>query len=171
MRNITKGSIILSPTLIVFHEQAECQNMFSHLVEIDDKSESDWLASTFLNPGIGSVFHLFLLTKRTISKQIQFIPRAINWISVLERRMFINTCQISCPKYIQGETNLLLNLHMSKRAQLYTKPQKAFKHFDNIEDQIVFSWQRSYEAISFTNTIIVLNSENLIIKLYIIVSV
>lgn len=44
--------------------------MFSHLVEIDDKSESDWLASTFLNPGNGIVFHLFLLTKRTISKQI-----------------------------------------------------------------------------------------------------
>lgn len=60
---------------------------------------------------------------------------------------------------------------MSKRVQLYTKPQKAFKHFDNIEDQIVFSWQRSYETISFTITIIVLNSENLIIKLYIIVSV
>lgn len=67
--------------------------------------------------------------------------------------MFINTFQISCPKYIQGETNLFLNLHMSKRAQLYTKPQKAFKHFDNIEDQIVFSWQRSYETISFTITI------------------
>lgn len=60
---------------------------------------------------------------------------------------------------------------MSKRAQLYTKPQKAFKLFDNIEDQIVFSWQRSYETINFTITIIELNSENLIIKLYIIVSV
>lgn len=60
---------------------------------------------------------------------------------------------------------------MSKRAQLYTKPQKAIKIFDNIEDQIVFSWQRSYETISFTITIIELNFENLIIKLYIIVSV
>lgn len=38
--------------------------------------------------------------------------------------MFINTCQISCPKYIQGETNLLLNLHMSKRARLYKKKLK-----------------------------------------------
>lgn len=86
--------------------------------------------------------------------------------------MFINTCQISCPKYIQRETNLLLNLQMSKRAQLYKKkPQKAFKNFDTIEDQIVFSWQRSYETICFTITIIELNSENLIIKLYIIVSV
>lgn len=85
--------------------------------------------------------------------------------------MFINTFQISCPKYIPGETNLLLNLHMSKRAKLNTKPHKAFKIFDNSEDQIVFSWQRSYETISFTITIIELNSENLIIKLYIIVSV
>lgn len=60
---------------------------------------------------------------------------------------------------------------MSKRAQLYKKkPQKAFKNFDTIEDQIVFSWQRSYETICFTITIIELNSENLIIKLYIIVS-
>lgn len=61
---------------------------------------------------------------------------------------------------------------MSKREQLYTKPQKAFKIFDNIEDQIVFSWQRIYETISFTITIIIeLSSENLISKLYIIVSV
>lgn len=84
--------------------------------------------------------------------------------------MFINTFQISCPKYVQGETNLFLNLHMSKRAQLYNKPQKAFKNFDNIEDQIVFSWQRSYETINFTITIIELNSKNLISKLYIILS-
>lgn len=84
--------------------------------------------------------------------------------------MFINTCQINCPKYIQGETNLLLNLHMSKRAQLYKKPQKAFKNFDTIEDQIVFSWQRSYETINFTITIIELNSKNFLSKLYIIVS-
>lgn len=60
---------------------------------------------------------------------------------------------------------------MSKTAQLYKKPQKAFKNFDTIEDQIVFSWQRSYETICFTITIIELNSENLIIKLYIIVPV
>lgn len=59
---------------------------------------------------------------------------------------------------------------MSKREQLYRKPQKAFKIFDNIEDQIVFSWQRSYETINFTITIIELNSKNLISKLYIIVS-
>lgn len=62
------------------------------------------------------------------------------------------------------------NLHMSKREQLYTKPQKAFKIFDKIEDQIVFSWQRRYETINFTITIIELNSKNLISKLYIIVS-
>ncbi|XP_052694824.1 C-type mannose receptor 2-like [Crassostrea angulata] len=33
-----------------FEAKAECQNRFSHLVEIEDKAESDWLASTFLNP-------------------------------------------------------------------------------------------------------------------------
>uniref|UniRef100_A0A8W8P0L5 C-type lectin domain-containing protein n=1 Tax=Magallana gigas TaxID=29159 RepID=A0A8W8P0L5_MAGGI len=37
-------------TVSWFDAKAECQNMFSHLVEIDDKAESDWLASTFLNP-------------------------------------------------------------------------------------------------------------------------
>lgn len=43
--------------IIVFYKQAECQNRFSHLVEIEDKAESDWLASTFLNPGNGIVLH------------------------------------------------------------------------------------------------------------------
>lgn len=43
--------------IIVFYKQAECQNRFSHLVEIENKAESDWLASTFLNPGNGIVLH------------------------------------------------------------------------------------------------------------------
>lgn len=46
--------------IIVFFKQAECQNRFSHLVEIEDKAESDRLASTFLNPGNGIVLHFYI---------------------------------------------------------------------------------------------------------------
>lgn len=55
--------------IIVFYEQADCQKRFSHLVEIEDKVESDWLASTFLNPG-NEIVLFYLYKQKAISKQI-----------------------------------------------------------------------------------------------------
>lgn len=79
--------------IIVFYKQAECQNRFSHLVEIENKAESDWLASTFLNPGNGIVLHYiykYIYIQKAISKQIKFTLRGISIFSLLEQKMFMN---------------------------------------------------------------------------------
>lgn len=74
--------------IIVFYKQAECQNRFSHLVEIEDKAESDWLASTFLNPGNGIVLHYLYIY--IYKKQFQNKFRGISIFSFLKQKMFTN---------------------------------------------------------------------------------
>lgn len=94
--------------IIVFYKQAECQNRFSHLVEIEDKAESDWLASTFLNPGNGIVLHfyIYIYIQKAISKQIKFTLRGISIVSFLEQKMFMNLFRYFALTYIPGETVL-----------------------------------------------------------------
>lgn len=60
--------------------------MFSHLVEIDDKAESDWLASTFLNPGNRIVFSFLFIDKANYLETYLVYPQSYQ-LDILLRMM------------------------------------------------------------------------------------